>query len=182
MKFDVRIYRRREIPANRRRTSRRQWGAERSLEVHRLASSMFTPPQNLSSFICLTITNLLCTRSIHFFAPFAFALPLYPLLSPPPLPPRPSALFPLILHGGHKSPFCCFSGLALRSSPPPPLLLLRLTAGARPRLTFVISNPAGSAHNKERSKLSLRPNPTTPFSDGAPLALLSSFLPSLSLF
>lgn len=82
-------------------------------EVHRLASSMFTPLQNLSSFICLTITNLLCARSIHFSAP---ALPpsLSCLLSPP--------LSPLSSNSarGHKSPFCCFSGLALLPSPPPP--------------------------------------------------------------
>lgn len=52
-------------------------------EVRRLAGSVFTPPPNLSSFICLTITNLLCTRSIHFFAPAPPppTPPLYPLLS-----------------------------------------------------------------------------------------------------
>lgn len=110
-------------------------------EVQRLASSMFTPPQNLSSFICLTITNLLCTRSIHFFTSL---LPLYPLLSPP--------FSPLSSNSaqGYKSPFCCFSGLALLVSPPlfSSSSSFRLTAGARPRLTFVISNPAGSAHKK----------------------------------
>lgn len=108
-------------------------------EVHRLASSMFTPLQNLSSFICLTITNLLCTRSIHFFAP---ALPpsLSSLLSPP---------LSSNSARGHKSPFCCFSGLALLSSPPlSSSSSSQLTAGARPQLTFVISNPAGSAHKK----------------------------------
>lgn len=145
MKIDLGIYRGRQCVT--------VTVSRASLEVHRLANSMFTPPQNLSSFICLTITNLLCTRSIHIFAP---ALPpsLSSLLSPP--------LSPLFSNSarGHKSPFCCFSGLALLSSSSSSSWL---TAGARPRLTFVISNPAGLAHNKERSKLSLRPNPTTPF-------------------
>ena len=102
---------------------RRRYSA--GFEVHRLASSMFTPLQNLSSFICLTITNLLCTRSIHSFAP---ALPpsLSSLLSrSPPF----TALFSSNSARGHKSPFCCFSGLAssLLSSP----LLLLLSAHSR---------------------------------------------------
>lgn len=73
-----------------------------------------------------------------------YSLPLYPLLSPP--------FSPLSSNSaqGYKSPFCCFSGLALLVSPPlfSSSSSFRLTAGARPRLTFVISNPAGSAHKK----------------------------------
>lgn len=112
-----------------------------SFKVHRLASSMFTPPQNLSSFICLTITNLLCTHSISFFAP-SFPRSLSSRLSPPCSPLSSNST------QGHKSSFCCFSGLALLSSPPLFSSSSQLTAGAGPRLTFVISNPAGSAHKK----------------------------------
>lgn len=128
MKFDVGIKRGHAIQANKTHTGDGVTVAvsRASFKVHRLASSMFTPSQNLSSFIHLTITNLLCTRSIYFFAP-----PLLPSLSPLLSPP----FSPLSSNStqDHKSPFCCFSGLALLSSPPLFLLLLLLSAHSRCR-------------------------------------------------
>lgn len=91
--------------------------------------------QNLSSFMFWTITNLLCTQAHS-----------HPL--PPPPPRFLSSLPPLILPTATKAHSAVLAGSLVTPFPPLVSSSSWLTAGARPRLTFVISNPAGSAHKK----------------------------------
>lgn len=96
--------------------------------------STFRVYSSTKSQLLHVFDNYKFTQSIHIFAP------------------APPSLFILSSSSysahGHKSPFCCFSGLARHSIPPLVSSSSWLTAGARPQLTFVISNPAGSAHKK----------------------------------
>lgn len=99
-------------------------------------------PQNCRFSVYSSIKSQL----LHLFDNYKFSLyPFHSCLCPH----TPSLFIHSYSARGLKSPFCSFSGLARRSSPPPLSSSCSwLTAGARPRLTFVISNPAGSAHKK----------------------------------
>lgn len=116
-----------------------------------------TRTTNPYSLIRLTITNL-TLYSFHFSQltlPLLHSLPLLlPLLSS----------LPLISAQGHQSPLLLFK----RGCVPSPLSPLSLTAGARPSLTFVISNPAGSEHKKSvvKSLTTLIPPSLNSFFDG----------------
>lgn len=78
---------------------------------------------------------------------------------------------PLTLTSSHQT---FLAALASSSPPPPPSPSSQFAAGARPRLTFVISNPAGSVYKKRSAVNSL--------SDLIPLLLFLMALALLSSF
>lgn len=95
----------------------------------------------------------------HFFPAHSVSLlHSLPLLRPLPLLPS------FNLAQAHQSPLLLFK----RGCIPSPLSPLFLTAGARPSLTFVISNPAGSEHKKSvvKSLTTLIPPSLNSFFDG----------------